>query len=225
MDSDPTRKPSPMQLSRVSLRSLTSNVQLDLPEFQIPPADPFELATQWISRAIDSGAREPGTFALATADAEGRPSSRNLLIKGFDKQGLLFVSQTTSRKAQDIASNPYASATFFWQELRLQLHMAGPVAIIPDEESDELFAPRPMASKAVAAVSRQGQDLLDENIFDTEVEKLIAAGNRIERPDRWVGFRLAPERFEFWHGAADRMHQRLEYTLGEENWRWRRLQP
>ncbi|MGB0873272.1 MAG: pyridoxal 5'-phosphate synthase [Solirubrobacterales bacterium] len=223
--SDPTRKPIAMDVSRVSLRSLTSTVQVDLPEFQIPPADPFELAAQWIARAIDSGAREPGTFALATADSAGRPSSRFLLLKGFDDTGLLFVSQTTSRKGSDLASNPYASASFYWQELRLQLHMFGTVEIIPAEESDALFAPRPLPSKAVASVSRQGQDLLDENIFNTEVTKLIAQGNRLDRPDRWVGYRLKPERFEFWHGAADRMHQRLEYTFEEENWNWRRVQP
>lgn len=224
-NSDPTRKPIAMDVSRLSLRSLTSTVQLDLPEFQVPPADPVELAAQWIATAIDSGAREPGTFALATADSQGRPSSRHLLLKGFDERGLLFVSQTTSRKGADLASNPYASASFYWQELRLQLHLAGPVEVLPPEESDGLFDPRPLPSKAVASVSRQGQDLLDENVFNTEVTKLIAQGNRLARPDRWVGYRLKPERFEFWHGAQDRLHQRLEYTLEEENWNWRRVQP
>lgn len=214
-----------MDVSRLSLRSLTSTTSIDLPEFQIPPADPFALAAEWIARAIDAGVREPGTFALATADASGMPSSRHVLIKGFDENGLLFVSQTTSRKGSDIAANPRASASFYWQELRLQLHLAGAVEMVGDEESDALFAPRPLGSKAVASVSRQGQDLVDENVFNAEVSKAIASGNRIERPERWVGYRLRPTRFEFWHGRADRMHQRLEYTLDQENWRWRRLQP
>lgn len=214
-----------MDISRVSLRSLTGTTQLDLPEFQVPPADPFALATEWISRAIDMGVREPGTFALATANADGAPSTRHVLLKGFDDQGLLFVSQTTSRKGRDIAQNPRASASFYWQELRQQLHIAGPVETLSEAESDAIFAPRPLPSKAVASVSRQGQDLLDENVFNAEVSKLIAQGARIERPDRWVGYRIKPDRFEFWHGGENRLHRRLEYNLAEENWTWRRLQP
>lgn len=214
-----------MDISRVSLRSLTGTTQLDLPEFQVPPADPYALATEWIVRAIDMGVREPGSLALATADASGAPSSRFVLLKGFDDEGLLFVTQTTSRKGRDLASNPRASASFYWLELRLQLHMAGAVEHLTDEESDALFAPRPLPSKAVASVSKQSQDLIDENVFNADVSALIAQGARIERPDRWVGYKLKPERFEFWHGGENRMHRRLEYTLDEENWRWRRLQP
>lgn len=191
----------------------------------MPPADPIELAAQWIARAIEEGVREPGTFALATASSDGQPSSRHVLLKGFDERGLLFVSQTTSRKGQELAANPRASASFYWQELRLQLHLAGSVQMIPVEEADDLFTPRPLPSKAVASVSLQGKELLDENDFSEEVTKLIAQGARIDRPQRWVGYRLLPERIEFWHGSPDRMHQRLEYTLAEENWEWRRLQP
>jgi pyridoxamine 5'-phosphate oxidase len=198
---------------------------LDLPEFQVPPADPFALAAAWISRAIDSGIPEPGSMAVATADGSGNPSSRFVLLKGFDSSGLLFVSQKTSRKGRDIAANPRASASFYWQELRLQLHIAGSVSVLPDEENDALFTPRPLGSKAVASVSHQGQDLLDENVFASEVARLVASGAQVPRPDRWVGYRIVPERFEFWHGAADRMHERLEYTLDAEGWHWRRVQP
>ncbi len=214
-----------MDVSRVSLASLTSTTQLDLPEFQVPPADPFSLAAEWIARAIDIGVREPGSVALATADSSGRPSTRFVLLKGFDSRGLLFVSQTTSRKGQDIASNPQASASFYWQELRLQLHIAGSVAAIPPEESDEIFAARPISSRAVSSVSRQGQELLDENVLNKEISDLISRGPRLERPDRWTGYRISPERFEFWQGGESRLHRRLEYTLSEEGWSWRRLQP
>ncbi|MFT4048337.1 MAG: pyridoxamine 5'-phosphate oxidase [Solirubrobacterales bacterium] len=214
-----------MDISRVSLASLTSKVQLDLPEFQVPPADPFALAAEWITRAIDSDVREPGSVAIATADASGRPSSRFVLLKGFDARGLLFVSQTTSRKGQDILANPYASASFYWQELCLQLHIAGPVAEISASEADEIFAARPISSRAVSTVSKQGQDLLDENVMNAEISDLISRGPRIERPDRWTGYRIAPERFEFWQGGESRLHKRLEYTLRDETWNWRRLQP
>jgi pyridoxamine 5'-phosphate oxidase len=214
-----------VDVSKVSLPSLTGTTQLDLPEFQVPPADPIALASEWISRAIDTGVREPGTVAIATADQDGVPSSRYVLLKGFSRDGLLFVSQTGSRKGRDLSANPVASASFYWQELRLQLHMSGPVTTIPSEESDALFAARPLGSKAVAATSHQGQQLLDENVFFSEVTKLVAQGARIDRPERWVGYRLKPTRFEFWRGGTERMHQRLEYTFSEENWRWRRLQP
>lgn len=214
-----------MDVSRVSLASLTAKIQLDLPEFQVPPADPFALAAEWIARAIDSGVREPGTLALATADADGRPSSRFVLLKGFDSGGLLFVSQTTSRKGQEIAANPFASASFYWQELRLQLHIAGGIAQVSDEESDALFVGRPIASRAVSTVSHQGQELIDENVMNSRISDFVTRGPKIERPDRWVGYRLAPQRFEFWQGGENRLHRRLEYTLSEENWTWRRLQP
>jgi pyridoxamine 5'-phosphate oxidase len=214
-----------MDVSRVALASLTSTTHLDLPEFQVPPADPFALAAEWIARAIDAGVREPGTLALATADATGAPSSRFVLLKGFDKDGLLFVSQTTSRKGSDIAANPRASASFYWQELRLQLHISGPVEQIPVAEADAIFAARPISSRAVSTVSKQGQELLDENVLNKEIGDLISRGPKIERPDRWTGYRIRPERFEFWQGGENRLHKRLEYTLSQANWTWRRLQP
>lgn len=214
-----------MDVSRLSLASLTSTRQLDLPEFQVPPADPFALAAEWIARAIELGVREPGTLALATADAGGRPSSRFVLLKGFDSRGLLFVSQTTSRKGQDLLANPRASASFYWQELRLQLHIEGSVAQIEAAESDELFAARPIGSRAVSTTSRQGEELIDENVMNSQINDLISRGPKIERPDRWTGYRIAPERFEFWQGGEARLHRRLEYTLAAENWSWRRLQP
>jgi pyridoxamine 5'-phosphate oxidase len=214
-----------MDVSRVSLASLTSTTILDLPEFQVAPADPFSLAAEWIARAIEMGVREPGSIALATADGQGRPSSRFVLLKGFDSEGLLFVSQSTSRKGQDIAGNPRASASFYWQELRLQLHIEGSVEKLSAADSDELFSARPLSSRAVSSVSNQGKELTDENVMDETINDIIARGARIERPDRWTGYRIKPERFEFWQGGADRLHKRLEYTLDQENWSWRRLQP
>ena len=214
-----------MDLSRISLPTLTGEGAGDLVEFGVPPADPVDLAAEWIRRAIQSGVREAGAFALATADANGRPSSRFVLMKGFDRDGLLFVGQTASRKGTDIAANPRASASFYWQELRLQLHLAGPVALVDPALSDELFAERALASKAAAAASHQDGELADENVLNAEVQRLVAAGQPIERPPRWVGYRLAPERIEFWQGGESRLHRRLEYTKDGATWSWRRLQP
>jgi pyridoxamine 5'-phosphate oxidase len=214
-----------VDVSRLSLASLTSTTELDLPEFQVPPADPFALASEWIARAIELGVREPGTLALATADAAGDPSSRFVLLKGFDKNGLLFVSQTTSRKGSDIAANPRASASFYWQELRLQLHISGSVEQIPAADADAIFSARPISSRAVSTVSKQGQELHDESVLNREIGDLISRGPKIERPDRWTGYRIRPDRFEFWQGGESRLHKRLEYRLSQENWTWRRLQP
>lgn len=214
-----------MDVSRVSLASLTSTTQLDLPEFQVPPADPVALAAEWIALAIEKGVREAGSFALATADADGAPSNRFVLLKGFDQNGLLFVSQDGSRKGRDIAANPRASASFYWQELRLQLHMFGSVERASDAESDELWNNRPLASRAVSATSVQDTDLIDEERMNEEISALVSRAPRIPRPDRWTGYRLKPERYEFWHGGANRLHRRLEYTLFNETWSWRRLQP
>lgn len=197
----------------------------DLAEFNVPPADPIDLAGQWISRAIERGVREAGDFALATADAQGRPSSRFVLLKGFDRDGLLFVGQTVSRKGTDIAANPCASASFYWQELRQQLHLYGSVEPVDGALSDELFGARPLASKAAAAASHQDGELADENVLSAEVQRLIASGRPIERPERWVGYRMAPERIEFWQGGEGRLHRRLQYSKDGGSWSWRRLQP
>jgi pyridoxamine 5'-phosphate oxidase len=214
-----------MDVSRLSLQSLAGELTVDLPEFTVPPADPVALAGEWIARAIQNGVREPGGFALATADGEGVPSSRFVLAKGFDQRGLLFVSQKTSRKGRDIAANPHASASFYWQELRLQLHLAGRIEPISDEESDALFSPRPLTSKAVAAVSQQSQPLADENAFAAEVSRIIAEGLRVPRPERWTGYRLRPDRIEFWSGDKNRLHRRLQYERSGAQWEWQRLQP
>lgn len=214
-----------MDLSRIQLSAVTGTGVGDLAEFNVPPADPVDLAALWISRAIERGVREAGDFALATADASGRPSSRFVLLKGFDRDGLLFVGQTVSRKGADIAANPFASASFYWQELRQQLHFFGPVAPVEKELSDELFAARPLASKAAAVASHQDGELADENVLNAEVQRLVAAGRPVDRPERWVGYRLRPERIEFWQGGEGRLHRRLEYVKRGESWSWRRLQP
>ncbi|MFY9487348.1 MAG: pyridoxamine 5'-phosphate oxidase [Solirubrobacterales bacterium] len=213
-------------LSRVSLQSLTGEGLGDLPEFAIPPAEPLALAEAWIARAIDRGIREPGAFVLATADADAIPSSRFVLLKGFDERGLTFVSQTTSRKGHDIAANPHASATFYWQEFRQQLHIAGPVAPLDAAESDALWSARPLASRAGAVTSHQSEPLIDDNVFRSDVARIIAAGRPVDRPDRWTGYRIAPTRIEFWQGDPARVHRRLEYTLTDTaSWEWQRLQP
>lgn len=214
-----------MSLSRIALRSVTGEGTGEMPEFAVPPADPIELAERWISRAIERGVREAGSFALATADGSGVPSNRFVLLKGFDTRGLLFVSQSVSRKGRDLAANPHAAASFYWQELRQQLHFAGSVAPIDAAESDELFAARPLASKAGATVSRQDSELADENRFSADVQRIIAAGRPVPRPDRWTGYRLAPSSIEFWQGEPARLHRRLEYTRHGESWLLRRLQP
>lgn len=214
-----------MDLSRISLRSVTGEGVGDLPEFQVPPADPLELAAAWISRAIERGVREAGTFALATADGHGAPSCRYMLLKGFDSRGLLWVSQSVSEKGSDIAANPRAAAAFYWQELRQQLRLSGAVAPVDPAESDDLFAVRPIGAKAGSAVSHQSGELADENAFATEVQRLVAAGRPIDRPDRWTGYRLVPDRIEFWQGEPQRLHHRLEYRRRDTSWRHRLLQP
>lgn len=205
--------------------SLTGDESLLLPEFDHPPTDPVELVRQWFARADDLQVREPGAFTLATADVNGHPSSRVVLLKGISGEGLIFTTHTGSRKGRDLAAMPWASATFYWRETLQQMTVAGPVSSLPEGESDALFDERPVAAQATTAVSQQSTPLADDQVMHRAAQDLIDCGAPLARPDGWCGYRLSPERIEFWQGRRDRLHRRLEYWRDGECWNHQRLQP
>lgn len=205
--------------------SLTGDDNIELPEFDVPPADPFDLLVRWLQIAQQYAVREPGAVALATADAQGRPSSRIVLIKEIADGALVFTTHSASRKGRDLAENPRASLTFYWRETLQQINAWGAVETVSGARSDELFAERPPAARATTAASRQSTPLDDEQLLSERAQALLDAAADLSRPAGWVGYRLVPETIEFWHGRASRLHRRLQYTRTAQGWTSTRLQP
>jgi pyridoxamine-phosphate oxidase len=206
------------------IETLSGDPTLELPEFDAPPADPLPLLERWLRLADERGVREPRALALATADAEGRPSSRILLLKQATPF-LVFAGSYQSRKGRDLAANPRAAGTLYWRETLQQITVEGPVRKLSEEQSDALFAERPEVAQASVLASNQGQQLGDSAKLRRAAGALVAGGDPLVRPLHWGGYRLDPDLIEFWHGSPSRLHRRLLYIKGEDGWEHKRLQP
>jgi dihydrophenazinedicarboxylate synthase len=206
------------------IETLSGDPTLVLPEFEAPPEDPLPLLERWLRMADERGVREPRALALATADAEGRPSNRILLLKQV-VPALVFAGSYESRKGRDLAVNPRAAGTLYWRETLQQIVVEGPVRKLGEAESDALFTERPPAGQATTVASHQGESLSDPAELREAASSLAHRAEPLHRPGRWGGYRLDPDLIEFWHGSPDRLHRRLLYTKTEERWTHRRLQP
>ena len=190
--------------------------------------EPIAAARAWLHEAAESEAREPNAMALATCDAGGRPSVRVVLCKGLDERGLAFYTNLASRKAEELERVPFAAATFWWAQLERQVRFEGRVEPVAADEADAYFERRPRGSRLGAWASPQSRPVADR----AELERLLeetrarfAADVPVPRPDFWGGYRIVPDRIEFWQGGRDRLHRRLDYRRDDGHWSWRRLQP
>ncbi len=188
-------------------------------------ASPFEQFGLWFNQALEQNVPEPTTMTLATADAQGRPSARIVLLKGFDEAGFVFFTNYNSRKGQDLAAQPWASLNFFWQPLERQVRINGLVAKVSEQESDDYFHSRPVGSRLGAWVSAQSQPttLAELEANTAAVQKKY--GDQPPRPPHWGGYRLTPEYFEFWQGRPSRLHDRLTYQRSGTSWALERISP
>jgi len=207
------------------LTTLTGDETLELPEFDVPPADPLALAAAWFAAAVATGVREPGAVALATASADGIPSSRTVSLKQITAGGAIFSTSDASRKASELRANPHASLTLYWRETLQQLTLRGTVEVLPDEASDALFADRPRGAQVASIVSTPGAALADEAAFAAHAAEVAAHPGALARPETWRGYLLVPTAIEFWHGRSDRLHRRLSYERVDGAWVARRVQP
>jgi pyridoxamine 5'-phosphate oxidase len=206
------------------LETLSGDASLGLPEFEAPPDDPLPLLESWLRSADARGVREPRALALATADADGRPSNRVVLLKQVTP-AVVFAFSSKSRKGRELAANPRAAGTLYWRETLQQVVFEGPVERMSAEESDRLFAERPPAGQATTVASNQGEALDDPERLRREAAQLTEADEPLPRPEDWGGYRLDPDLVEFWHGSPDRLHRRLLYIKSDGTWTHKRLQP
>ncbi len=206
------------------IETLSGEIELELTEFDDPPADPLRLLRRWLELADRHGVKEARALALSTVGEDGRPSSRTVLLRGVDPVPV-FTSDRESRKGRQLAARPWAAGTLYWRETTQQVTLEGPVEPISEEQSDALFAERMRVAQAATIASGQSEDLENEETLRARALELIESGEPLARPEGWRGYRLEPERIEFWHGSADRLHRRLLYERAGEEWRHRRLQP
>jgi dihydrophenazinedicarboxylate synthase len=206
------------------IETLSGDATLELPEFEAPPVDPLPLLERWLEQAAEGGVREPRALALATADGEGRPSSRIVLLEQASP-ALVFAGSYESRKGRELAANPRAAGTLYWRETLQQVTVEGPVRKLSEAESDALFAERPPTGQATTVASEQGEPLDDPARLREAADALTEADEPLRRPSRWGGWLLDPDLVEFWHGSPDRLHRRLLYVKRGGAWSHQRLQP
>lgn len=211
----------------MSIASLRRDYQrASLSETEVAP-DPIQQFGLWFEQALKADAAEANVMSLATADAQGRPSSRIVLIKEFDQRGFCWFTNYDSAKGDDLEANPYAALLFFWGVLERQVRIVGRVEKITDQENDAYFHSRPLGSRQSANASQQSQPIADRAALEQRLAAVVAEfGEQPPRPPHWGGYRLIPEKLEFWQGRSSRLHDRVVYTRqADGSWAIARLQP
>jgi pyridoxamine 5'-phosphate oxidase len=191
-------------------------------------ADPIQQFAFWFQEAIAGEITEPNAMTLATANREGRPSARTVLLKGFDNEGFVFFTNYQSRKATDLSENPQACLLFTWLALERQICIEGTVEKVPEEASLLYFQSRPKGSQIGAWASPQSQVVPDRAFLEKKMEMITAQYAEMEvlpRPAHWGGYRVHPLRIEFWQGRSSRLHDRIVYTRVDQSWKIERWAP
>lgn len=188
--------------------------------------DPVVQFDRWFQEAVGGEIYEPNAMALATVGADGRPSCRTVLLKGFDAAGFVFYTNLESRKSQELVANPVAALLFWWDRLHRQVRIEGPVEPVSEAEADAYFTSRPYGSRIGAWASPQSRVIPDRTVLEERVASLEAQfPDEVPRPPHWSGWRVRPELVEFWQGRPSRLHDRLLYRRGGDAWRIERLAP
>ncbi len=188
---------------------------------------PFSQFGLWFDQAIESNLLEPNAMILSTVDQQGKPHARVVLLKALDESGFVFYTNYDSHKGQQLQANPYASMVFLWLDLQRQVRVEGYVEKVSQQESDDYFSLRPKSSQIGAHVSPQSCVIPDRSFLEQRYKALEKefAHKEVPRPRNWGGYRLIPERMEFWQGRQSRLHDRLVYERNSVGWTIKRLAP
>lgn len=189
--------------------------------------DPFKQFEVWLKESIELNLVDSNAMFLATCSAEGRPSIRTVLLKGFDEKGFMFYTNYHSRKGMELDFNRYASLLFFWRELERQVRIEGVTEKVSREESEHYFHSRPFESQIAAIASKQSGILESREMLVKNYEELKKKyeGKTVPLPDYWGGYRVIPDCIEFWQGRENRLHDRIKFTLLDGQWKIDRLSP
>lgn len=204
----------------------TEYLQASLSETDVV-ADPIKQFGLWFEQALKADIPEANCMSLATVNAHGHPTSRIVLVKEFDERGFCWFTNYDSAKGHDIAIHPYAALLFFWSALERQVRIEGRIEKISAEENDRYFHSRPLGSRQSAHASQQSAPIASRAALEQQLTEAVAQfGDNPPRPEHWGGYRLVPERIEFWQGRRSRLHDRILYTRQHDgSWAITRLQP
>lgn len=188
---------------------------------------PIDMLQQWLDEAIQAEALEPTAMTVSTVSAEGRPSSRVVLVKKINQKGLIFFSNYDSHKGKDIAANNQVALNFIWHELERQVRIEGIIEKVSDEESEKYFKMRPRESQIGAWVSPQSKVIPNREYLNQKIEEITLQfeDKEMDKPTYWGGYIIKPAYFEFWQGRKSRLHDRIQYTPDGNNWKIERLAP
>lgn len=209
------------------LRDIRTNyMKFELSESSVQK-DPFSQLSLWLNDAVSEKIQEPTAMILSTIDQHGNPESRVVLLKELKAEGLVFYTNYNSKKGQQLAENKHVSVVFFWPELERQIRIKGVAEKISENESEEYFQSRPIDSQLGAWASPQSQIIESRQILDENYSycQEYFRNNELKKPPHWGGFLIRPEYFEFWQGRSNRLHDRIEFCLYENQWKIQRLAP
>jgi pyridoxamine 5'-phosphate oxidase len=215
------------QLEKMSIALLRNDYSRASLSEQDVACDPVVQFGKWLDEAREARIPEPNAMSVATVAADGRPSSRILLLKEFDQRGFTWFTNYESRKGVELRGNPYAAMLFHWVELERQVRIEGKVAQVSRQESDRYFAIRPVNSRIGAHASEQSRPIAHRSLLEQRFSAFAAQyGENPPCPDHWGGYRLIPDRVEFWQGRQSRLHDRIAYRRKPNgDWELERLQP